>query len=219
MRNIAQRSLAQSLILALFIAGCGLVMYGLWGVWERHEATSNPNPVIPKETITQSTDKPDETPPHCDDSYQVAADSPRKIEIASISIDGCLQKVGIDQHGAIAVPSNIHLAGWFTDSALPGDKGLSIIDGHVLGRFNDAIFARLKDLRKDEMIRIQFGDLSYRTFTIVSVDSYEEKDTMHQVYEPFDGEGRLVLITCDGTYDRSTNTYDRRVVIRALLTN
>ena len=214
---MSRRLLTHTITIVLFVIGIGLVAYSAWGLWERHEATSNPHPVIPAEAVTQSTDKPDETPPKCDDAYHVAAASPRKIEITSIGVDGCLQKVGIDQHNAIAVPSNIHLAGWFTESAIPGEKGLSIIDGHVLGRFNDAIFARLKELKQDETIRIQLGDLSYKTFIVQSVDSYEEKDTMNEVYKPFDGERRLILITCDGTYNRAANSYDKRIVVRATL--
>lgn len=203
-------------VLVLLVA-MSLIAYGIWGFWQRQQVTNNPNPVIPTDIVTNSTQIPDETKPYCDDSYTVPRDTPRKIEISSIGVDGCIQRVGIDQHKAIAVPSNIHLAGWYTGSVLPGKKGLSIIDGHVLGRYNDAIFAQLKDLKKSDTIRIQLGDKSWREFSITSVDTYSVDKTMSEVYKPYEGDSRLVLITCDGVYDPNNNSYDKRVVVRTKL--
>jgi sortase (surface protein transpeptidase) len=203
----------------VFLIAAGLISYASWGFWQRHQATSNPNPVIPADIVTNSVSQPDETLPYCDNSYQVAPESPRKIVIPSIGVDGCIQKVGVDQHNAIAVPTNIHLAGWYAKSVLPGEIGLSIIDGHVLGRYNDAIFARLKDLKINDTIRIESGDSSQKEFTVLSVDSYAVEETMEQAYQPFDGDRRLVLITCDGVFDPADDSYDRRIVVRATLSN
>ena len=209
-----QKHVIRAFVLLLALS---LIAYGVWGFWQRYQVTNNPHPVISTDIVTHSTDTPDETKPYCDDSYVVPSDSPRKIEISSIGVDGCIQRVGIDQHKAMAVPSNIHVAGWFTASVAPGEPGLSIIDGHVLGQYNDAIFANLENLKKNETIRVQLGDMSWKEFTVESVDSYAASSTINEVYKPFDGERRLVLITCTGTYDAKNNSYDKRVVVRAKL--
>lgn len=202
-----------TVIVSLF--ALSLIAYGAWGFWQRYQVSNNPNPVIATETITHSTDTPDETRPYCDERYTVPKNEPRRIQISSIGVDGCVQKVGIDQNKAIAVPSNIHVAGWYTDSVQPGKPGLSIIDGHVLGRYNDAIFANLKDIKGSDTIRIELGDGSWEEFVVESVEAYSVADTMNEAYRPFDGDNRLVLITCYGTYDAANSTYDKRIVVRA----
>lgn len=141
-------------------------------MWQRQQVTSNQDPVIKTEVITHSTDTSDETRPLCNETYKVADDEPRNIQIASIGVDMCIQKVGIDQHNAIAVPDNIHVAGWFVDSPYLVVRGVSIIDGHVPGRYNDAIFVNLAKVKSGEVIRVELGDGSWKIFEAVDNTSY-----------------------------------------------
>lgn len=201
-------------ILALLLAA-GLIAYGAWGLWQYYRATHGPTPDIASETVTYSTDEPDEIPPNCDD-YRVADDQPRKIELSRVNISGCIQKVGLDQHQAIAVPTNVHLAGWYVGSAVPGDKGISIIDGHVQGRYSDAIFGTLKDVRAGDIIRVQFGDMSWKEFETVDTNSYSVAETTrHLLGQLEDVDNQLTLITCTGTYDRQSQSYNQRILVRA----
>lgn len=193
-----------------------MIGFGLWGFWQRHQTTNNPDPTIPTEVVTHSTDRPDETPPKCDDSYTVPADQPRKIELPSLSVSGCIQPVGVDQENKIAVPTNIHVAGWFVDSVLPGDQGVSIIDGHVQGRYTEGIFKRLDELRPGDEVIVEFGDLSRQEFEAVSIGSYTVEQTSIEQYKALDGaERQLTLITCGGNYDPATQSYDQRTIVRA----
>lgn len=205
--------------IAITLVAIGLIGYGVWGFWQRHEATHTPNPVISTEVVTYSTDTPDETPPgdNCAD-YTVADEQPRAIELPSLGVSGCIQRVGVDQNNAIAVPTNIHVAGWFVESPLPGDKGVSILAGHVLGRYNDAIFANLSELQPGDRIRVQFGDMSWREFEAVSSDNYSVEQASVEQYRKLDGsEHQLTLITCGGRFDAEAVTYDERVLVRARL--
>lgn len=207
-----------SFILFVFIIAISLITYGISNMLQRRQVTQNPNPIIPTNTITYSTDSPDETPPEqaCED-YTVANNEPRKIELPSIGASGCIQKVGLDQNNAIAVPTNVHVAGWYVESVLPTQPGLSIIDGHVLGRYGDAIFTNLKNLKQNDAMRIQLGDKSWHEFIVVSVSTYDVEETMSEVYKPFDGDNQLVLITCGGIYDKDSKTYSERVVVKSNL--
>lgn len=201
----------------LVLVGAGLLIFAAYGLWDWSDATRNPNPVIEDVTVTHSVDKPDETKPTqaCED-YQVPPSQPRRIEIQSLGVDGCIQKVGIDQNNAIAVPTNIHLAGWYTGSALPGDSGVSIVVGHVLGRYNDAIFDSLGTLKEGDTFRIQFGDMSWKEFEVVSTDDYSIERTATEQFRQLDGvESQLNLVTCGGTWLPDENTYDRRVIVRS----
>lgn len=206
-------------IVTLFIA-IGLITFGVWALFQRYRTTHNPNPTIPTETVTHSTDKPDETPPHCDDDYQVLLNEPRKIDIPSIGVSGCIQKVGIDQNNAIAVPTNIHLAGWYINSPLPGQKGVSIIDGHVMGQYTNAIFTNLEKLQPEDKIRIEQGDDSWHEFSVVDINNYNIDQASAKMSEALEGaEKQLTLITCGGNYDDNAQTYEERVIVRAILTD
>lgn len=208
----------QIIIAAILLVALALISYGLWNVWKRYRSIHQSSVSIPSETITYSTDEPEESLPPCDDSYTVPDENPRAIEIGGQEIAGCIQKVGVDQNNAIAVPSNVHLAGWYVNSPLPGQNGVSIIDGHVLGRYVDAIFTNLKDIREGEIVRIQFGDMSWKEFEVVEVLDVSSEEANTKVFEQLTGvESQLTLITCGGNFDKALQTYDRRVLVRAKL--
>lgn len=198
------------------VVAVALIAYGLYGLWQRWAVTSNPDPKVAIEVASTSTVTSDETlpPPEACLPCSVSADQLRKIIIEPLAIDGCIERVGVDQHGAIAVPTNIYFAGWYVNSALPAEKGLSIIDGHVLGRYNDAIFARLA-----EIINIEMGEGGkIQQFEASDIRTSTTEEANRHLYEKLpDVERQLTLITCIGTYDRQANTYDKRVIVRAEL--
>lgn len=199
------------------VVAIGLLSYGTWGLWQRYEATHNPSPTIPSGVVTYSTDQPDETPIDAEcDEYTITADRPRKLTINTLSIDSCIQPVGVDQHGAIAVPTNIHLTGWFVESALPGVEGVSIIDGHVGGRYTDAVFKRLGELHPGDDISVELGDGTIKRFEVIDSNSYSVAETTQKMFDKAPGvSNQLTLITCGGTFDAATQSYDERVIIRA----
>jgi len=206
-------------IVVILVIAASLICYGTWGIVQRYRATHGGDITIPSTTVTYSTDKPSETPPSvsCDPS-NLEDNQPSKIELPSANISGCIQKVGIDQNGAIAVPSNIHLAGWYIGSVLPGEQGVSIIDGHVQGRYSSAIFTDLHKISPGEKIKIQFGSGTTREFEVVDVDNYTIEQTAKEQYRQLkDIDKQLTLITCGGEYISKTQSYNERLVIRARL--
>ncbi len=171
----------------------------------------------PDEVITYSTDKPSEKPlPVETTTYNVAADMPKAIYLPSIEAEGLIQKAGVDQTGRIAVPTNVNLAGWYVSSVKPGDRGLSIISGHVDGREGPGIFKRLGDLRRNDRFTVAYGDGSTRTFTVREVTHVVEGDAASLLFaKQKDIDSQLNLITCAGTFDPNSRTYDQRIVVVA----
>lgn len=204
-------------ILLLLAVVCAA--YGLYTTWQWWYATHNPNPAMPTEVVSISTDTPDETAPiETCDALGSTGQQPQSIRIASIGVDGCVQRVGIDQYGAIAVPTNIYFAGWYVKSPMPGDAGVSIIDGHVLGRYNDAIFASLAQVATGDIIEVSLADNTTVQFETVDSRVFTKEEANQHLYEKLPNvERQLTLITCIGTYDRAANTYDKRVIVRAAL--
>lgn len=192
-----------------------LIVWSGVGLWRRYRATHNPNPLPDGSlAVTHSTDNPDETPINTESDYQVAPDQPRAIILSTIDTRGFIQKVGIDQHGAIAVPSNVHMAGWFVGEAKPGEPGLSIIDGHVQGRYQPGIFKNLHKLRPGDRFTVEFGDHSTKEFEVVSVNSYPTDEAAKHLFHRDESiTSQLNLITCSGAYNRADRQYDQRLIV------
>jgi sortase (surface protein transpeptidase) len=155
-------------ILLIMIGVFVLIFYGV-SILKKHTATSGTAPLPSASiTITASNSTPSERKIPTDTSaYVVPATQPRKILVPEIGVEGLIQKVGRTNKNAIAVPSSIYIAGWYVDSVLPGQKGLSIIDGHINGTYNPGIFYNLQNLTIGDKFMIEFGDYSKKTFEVV----------------------------------------------------
>jgi len=200
-----------------FTATCLLLWAGFMS-WQYWQSTSTGDVTPLPETVIISTETPSErTPPPIEkaQAYTVAAEKPRAIEIASIGVSGFIQQVGVDQFGQIAVPTNVHFAGWYVKSALPGQAGVTIIDGHVGGRFGGAIFSKLATLSPGDEVRLQKGDLSWLTYRVEKNMSISPEDTKSLYEHQTDSPSELHLITCDGVYNSDSKTYDKRSLVIA----
>ncbi len=167
--------------------------------------------------ITHSTDAPDEQRPD-KATYQWTGRNydPRHITLPSIGAEGFIQNVGVDQNQEIAVPTNTHLAGWFVDSVRPGEKGLSIIDGHVSGRESSGIFEKLGDLQIDDVFYIEFGDNSRKEFKITAKYTVPEAEAAARIFDQDPNiANQLNLVTCAGEYNQDTRRFDERTIVTA----
>lgn len=178
--------------------------------------------VMTEAPLNVSTDQPSENRPEAESFvWQGAPTDPKKVTMETIAESGFIQKVAVDQFGRIAVPDNIFIAGWFVDSVRPGEKGLSILDGHVNGRnVSEGLFARLAQLKQGDPITITMGDDSVRTFAVETVDSVPVEKAADLLYRHDSKiESQLNLITCAGNYSEEIDTFTERVIVTARLTS
>lgn len=165
------------------------------------------------QVITYSTDTPDENPPGKDFRWRGGDNDPKYITLPTINAAGYVQNVGVDQKRAVAVPNNIHMAGWFVDMARPGEQGLSIIDGHVNGRRNDGIFKNLVKLKKGDQFTVTFGDDRVIKFAVDEVVTKKTEESASVLFSQKPGIlKQLNLITCGGDFDKSTQQYKERII-------
>lgn len=165
-----------------------------------------------QDVVVISTDSPSEEIPTLE--YTTDAEDPRSIIIPSIGVNGFVQKVGIDQNNEIAVPNNIHFAGWYTNSVKPGEKGLSIIDGHVDGPTSQGIFGNLNSLEKDQIFEIEYGDGSKISFKVVDKIQVKVEDAYNVLFsKKSEITNQLNLITCGGNFNLDTGRYDDRIIV------
>lgn len=196
-------------LLAIALVVLALVAFGAYRI-------IRPDTLAPPKTevITHSTDTPEETKPDKKYEWKGAPDDPKFIKLPTINTEGFIQNVGVDQNKQVAVPNNIHVAGWFKDSVKPGQKGLSIIDGHLNGRSNDGIFVNLEDLKKDDVYTVEFGNGSTKQFKITEVVTVATQEAASILFSQNPkATNQLNLITCGGNFDPNARLYDKRVIV------
>lgn len=165
--------------------------------------------------ITHSTDTPDESATNASNyNWRGTQDEPRKIRIQKISVDAYVQKAGVDQNNKVAVPNNVHLAGWFADSVKPGQTGLSIIAGHVSGRTTDGVFEQLRSVSQGDEFEIELGNGEVKRYRVVSTTQVKEAESASVVFSQDPKvTSQVNLVTCGGAFNKATNSYDDRVVV------
>lgn len=202
----------KSRVLAL-VVGLLLVSIGINAVRNWYDVQNGGVPTGHM-VATTSTDAPSEQP--VPDDYTVPADKPLSIQLPSIKAKGFIQQVGVDKNNQMVVPSNVHMGGWYTGSVLPGEEGLSIIDGHVNGLYAKGIFANLSKLKSGDAFTVTFGDKSVKNFKVKALKTVSTEEANTVLYErDSSAVKQLNLITCTGRYEKSTRTYDQRIIVVA----
>jgi sortase (surface protein transpeptidase) len=206
---------------ALLLFAAALCCLATWQLTNRYRATQGTATLPPDRIITDDSQPPSEKQPSKDQlkQYKVPANQPRLISIERIGVRAMVQRVSNTKANAIAAPSNIYYAGWYTQAAIPGQKGLSVIDGHVSGVYKPGVFKRLGELRRNDIIVIEYGNHRIKRFKVVELLRVPESQAGATVLsaEPSLGS-QLNLITCAGSFNNRTGQYsDRLIVVSSLL--
>lgn len=200
----------------LGIVGVSLLVVAGLGVWDYYSVTQTGVSTPSTEVVTETKTVSEKPVVVSELGYVVPANQPRVVEIPSLNIEGYVERVGIDKSGAMSTPSNINFAGWYVNNSVPGDKGVSIINGHAGGRYTKGIFKSIGSLKENDSIRVQMGDMSWREFSVVSTKTYPVGESAASLFadDPtIDNE--LHLITCDGVFDDKAQSYDLRTIVVA----
>jgi len=144
---------------------------------------------------------------------------PVRLRIPAIGVNAPVTEVGLNSNDTVQVPplDNHNLAGWYKYGPAPGQKGPSVILGHVDSVTGASVFFDLKDLRKGDKIYVKLTDGKTATFVVdglqrVSKTAFPTKD----VYGTL-GYAGLRLITCGGAFDATTGHYEDNIIVYAHL--
>lgn len=117
--------------------------------------------------------------------------------------------------GALQVPEDPARVGWYSQGPAPGDDGPAVLVGHVDSYRGPGVFARLKQLRAGDEIRVRRADGTLAVFVVRQVQEYAKRDFPTEVVYRGDGAASLRLITCGGEFDRRSGSYRSNVVVFA----
>ncbi|WP_395571682.1 class F sortase [Streptomyces sp. BK79] len=145
---------------------------------------------------------------------------PVRLIIPEISVDAPFTDLAIGANGQLQAPppDDTNLVGWYAKGASPGEKGTSIIAGHVDTKTSPAVFARLDRLDKGDVFHVRRADGTKASFVVDGAETFD-KDAFpsKRVYGDAD-RAEVRLITCAGDYDRRVKDYTENLVVFAHLT-
>lgn len=154
--------------------------------------------------------------------YIVAPDKPRYLTIPYLGIyNRRIVELGLKGQNEMATPYNIYDVGWYTGSALPGQKGATVFNAHG-GDLGYGVFRTLPKLPVGETFTIEMGDGRILTYRVVESATKslgaEANEYMNTIFTPIDPNGNtLTMITCTGDWWNNEQTYSHRLFVKAVL--
>lgn len=145
---------------------------------------------------------------------------PQTFSIPSLNITTPIESVGLDATGKMDVPQNADNVAWYNLGHKIGSNGSAVIAGHydkVDGA--PAAFYDLSKLKRGETISITMQDGSTYTYKVIRSQTYDhDKVPLEEAFNT-SGKALLNLITCEGTFNKNTNLYSKRLVVYSELVN
>lgn len=190
----------------------------IWENWYYQTKTSSiRNPEQAVITDIADASAPDETKPTSQDyaEYQVAATSPRYIEIPRLEIKARVEKSNVNEN-SMPLPTNIYDACWYSGSSRPGENGTILISGIKRGISQNGAFANLDSLEKGDKITVIRGDdtkINYEVAEIRIIDREKAKEELPNAQKRLDNKETLSLITTNRA--NIIEPYQSIVLIRA----
>jgi sortase (surface protein transpeptidase) len=148
-----------------------------------------------------------------------AGATPERVRIPAIGVDSGLEDLGLGAAGELDPPRAWESAGWYRDGTVPGAVGPAVIAGHVDSGSGPAVFVDLAELAPGDEVEVTLSTGAVETFRVTGSErtpktTFPTSDVYGATPTP-----SLRLITCDGTFDRSTGHYvDNLIVFADLVT-
>lgn len=167
-------------------------------------------------TRVEPTDSPEPANVADPAASHVAAQRPSSLVLPSGTVMQ-VRPVSTSPDRELAIPRDTNQAGWWDGSSKLGEPyGSTVMAGHV-DSFEQGLgkFAELLEARPGEIFTVTAAGLSQR-FQVTRAELVS-KATLSAESELFDvqGDRRLVLITCGGSYDAERGGYQDNMVVIA----
>jgi sortase (surface protein transpeptidase) len=122
-------------------------------------------------------------------------------------------ELGLQPDHEVMVPTSTHTVGWFKDGPTPGQVGSAVILGHVDSYLGPGTLFDLKLLKPGDRVDLVLADGTITRFAVTKVVQYSKTDFPDRLVYGSHGTRSLQLVTCGGTFDHVTGSYESNVVV------
>jgi Sortase domain len=207
---------------ALIIIVIALLAAAGWYGYRWYTTGQQPPIPLPLASANSAIDESDVTTAQID-AHTAAGNEPRYVRIDSLdSGNARVYGMGIDSNDLLEAPANSHDVAWYKNSGTPGGGGIIIMNAHSKGNTRDGVFAGIGDIKKDASIVIQTGDGGIFTYHVVdarsmTLDEFTTTGMKSMGTSADTGTEGLNLTTFDGKWVPKLGTFDKRIIVRALI--
>jgi hypothetical protein len=140
---------------------------------------------------------------------------PLRIRIPAIAVSARVVSLEREPDRTMETPKNFDNTGWYEPGSEPGERGPAVIAGHIDSTSGPAVFYRLRELKRGNLIRIQRADGSAARFRVEGLERWPKAAfPTRRVF----GRTRLAalrVVTCSGDFDPSTGHYVDNTIVYA----
>jgi hypothetical protein len=141
---------------------------------------------------------------------------PTSIELAGSRNPIRVVPIGVSAAGVLEPPSDISTAGWWVSGPRPGTPGRAVITGHIDSTAGLGAFAALDLLRSGDTIALDEADGRVLHFKVTARQQIEKTQLDPRLLQHTTNASDLLLVTCIGSFDYSTRSYDSNLLITAV---
>ncbi|MDB5162472.1 MAG: peptidase family protein [Candidatus Saccharibacteria bacterium] len=201
--RIAEKTLITTAVLLLSMSATVIVLYNFM---PRYHAT--PAGAVTELAIPQTAAIVHDAVP----SIPVAA--PTHLNISKINVDTAVNHVGITAEDNMDIDEDPKTAAWYQLGPKPGEEGSAVIAGHYGWKRGVAsVFNELNKLVAGDEVSVLGEDGKVIRFTVTRLASYTPEQDATDVFRSDDGKAHLNLVTCQGSWNNSVQTYSERLVV------
>ena len=112
-------------------------------------------------------------------------------------------------------PDDWDKTGWYEPGNEPGERGPAVITGHVDSTSGPAVFYRLRELRRGNLIRVRRADGSVVRFRVEGLERWPKATFPTRRVFGRTSTSTLRLVTCGGSFDASSGHYRDNTIVYA----
>jgi sortase A len=142
---------------------------------------------------------------------------PVRLKIPDINVNADIKYTGFASDGVMDAPNGPDDVVWFEFGPRPGDGGSAVIAGHY-GHWKNgggSVFDDLSKLKPGDKIYVEDEKGATIVFVARENRSYDPDEDASDVFNSNDGKPHLNLITCEGVWDKISESYSERLVVFA----
>lgn len=144
-------------------------------------------------------------------------DRPAVVSVPAVGVSARLVPLGLDANGALEAPQDYAVAGWYADGPEPGERGPTVIAGHVDSVDGPGAFYGLRDVEPGDRVDVIGADGSSLQYVVQRVEQHPKGEFPTDAVYGTTPASTLRLITCGGDFDRTVGHYRDNIVVFAEL--
>ncbi|WP_406729334.1 class F sortase [Streptomyces sp. GD-15H] len=157
---------------------------------------------------------PSGTGPHADIAHQDPP--PQRVLVRDVGLDARIRPVGVTGQGAMVVPADAAVAGWYRFGPAPGStRGSAVLVGHVDSDTGDlGEFAALYDVHTGDEVEVRRAGAEPVVYRVVSRSTMPKNELPSSTFRRT-GDPVLTLVTCAPPFVPERGGYLANLVVTA----